>query len=105
MIYRFRAELWLYPGDAAWHFVTLPFDEADEIDEITRGSQRGFGSVRVRVTIGSSTWHTSLFPDSKARSYVLPVKKPVRTAEGIVAGDQVDVPIELVDVGSASGEA
>ena len=61
--------------------------------------------MRVRVTIGSSTWHTSLFPDSKARSYVLPVKKPVRTAEGIVAGDQVDVTIELVDVGSASGEA
>ena len=105
MIYRFRAELWLYPGDAAWHFVTLPFDEADEIDEITRGSQRGFGSVRVRVTIGSSTWHTSLFPDSKARPHALPVKKPVRPAEGIVAGDQVDVTFEVVDVGSASGEA
>ena len=100
VIYRFRTELWRDPGDAGWHFVTLPFDEADEIDEITRGSQRGFGSVRVRVTIGSSTWNTSLFPDSKSASYVLPVKKPVRTAEQIRAGDQVDVSIELVDVAS-----
>ncbi|MEZ5251296.1 MAG: DUF1905 domain-containing protein [Ilumatobacteraceae bacterium] len=52
------------------------------------------------MTIGSSTWNTSLFPDSKSASYVLPVKKPVRTAEQIRAGDQVDVSIELVDVAS-----
>jgi hypothetical protein len=25
-----RGEVWLYPGDAGWHFVTLPPDLADE---------------------------------------------------------------------------
>jgi hypothetical protein len=98
--YRFRAELWVYPGQNPWYFVTLPFDQADEIDEITSATstQRGFGSVRVRVTVGATTWNTSVFPDTRSKSYVLPVKKQVRTAEGLVEGGFVDVGIELVDV-------
>jgi hypothetical protein len=98
MAYRFSAELWRYQGDGPWHFVTLPFEEADEIDERTTEVQRGFGSVKVLVTVGSTTWSTSLFPDSKARSYVLPIKKQVRVAERLEPGDVVEVSFELVDV-------
>lgn len=96
--FRFSAELWRYHGQAAWFFVTLPFDVADDIEEISRPVQRGFGSVRVRVTVGSTTWSTSLFPDTKAESYLLPVKKAVRTAEGLQEGAPVHVSLELVDV-------
>jgi hypothetical protein len=53
--------------------------------------------VRVRVTIGSSTWSTSVFPDKQREAYVLPIKKAVRTKEGIAVGDVVTVAIELVD--------
>lgn len=97
MTYRFRAELWEYQGPNPWYFVTLPFDQADEIDELTTTTQRGFGSVRVEVTVGSTTWRTSIFPDSKAKSYVLPVKKQVRTAERLAPGAPVDVSLVLVD--------
>jgi hypothetical protein len=95
--YRFRGELWLYKGTGPWHFITLPFDMTDEIDEVTTGRQGGFGSVRVAVTIGGSRWSTSLFPASEAESFILPVKKQVRTAEGIAAGDMVDVELRLID--------
>ena len=95
MEYRFQADMWMHHG-GSWHFVTLPFDESDEIDEITTGRQGGFGSVKVRVTIGSSTWDTSLFPDTKAESYVLPIKKPVRVAEQLAVGAPVDVLLELL---------
>lgn len=94
--YRFSAELWRYDGASAWHFITLPFDEADEIDERTPHLQRGFGSVKVRVRIGGTTWDTSLFPDTKRESFILPVKKPVRLAEGLAAGDVVEVHLEVV---------
>ena len=97
MEYRFSADLWMHHG-GSWHFVTVPFEDADEIDEVSTGVQRGFGSVRVRVTIGSSTWDTSLFPDSKAKSYVLPIKKPVRVKEGLTVGAPVAVSLVLVDV-------
>lgn len=95
--YRFRAELWLYPGDAGWHFVTLPHDVADEIEAAASGATRGFGSVRVEVRVGDTTWTTSLFPDKEAQSYVLPVKKQVREREGLTAGDEVEVELEPVD--------
>lgn len=95
--YRFSAELWIAPGNGAWHFVTLPFDTADEIDERTVGVQRGFGSVRVRARVGSTTWDTSVFPDSKAKSFVLPVKKPVRMAEGLSAGDVIVVQLDVLE--------
>jgi hypothetical protein len=93
--YRFRARLWLHTGQAAWHFVTLPHDVSDEIDELTARNRRGFGSVRVIATIGATTWSTSVFPDTKATSYVLPVKKSVRETEGLVADDVVDVTVCL----------
>jgi hypothetical protein len=95
--YRFSAPLWLHSGQAAWHFVTLPHDVSDEIDEVTSPTRRGFGSVRVAVTIGSTTWQTSVFPDTKAASYVLPVKKPVRTNEDLDVGDRVTVTLRLAE--------
>jgi len=91
----FDAELWLYDGDGGWHFVTLPEDVAEEVREVApvRG---GFGSVRVSVTVGDVRWATSLFPDSKSGSFVLPVKKQVREANDLLAGDTVRVRIELL---------
>ena len=97
MSYHFHAELWLHQGDAAWHFLTVPADVSDDIEARTADQHRGFGSVRVRVTIGATTWQTSVFPDSKRGAYVLPVKKDVRRAEGIDAGDTAGVTIDLVD--------
>ena len=57
-----------------------------------------FGAVRVRVTVGATTWSTSVFPDSKQGSYVLPVKKAVRVAEGLDDGDDVEVTLEVLDL-------
>ncbi len=96
--YQFTAPLWKWKSDSAWHFVTLPFEQADEIDERTAHVQRGFGSVKVRVTVGRTTWTTSVFPASGEESYILPVKAAVRKAEGIGEGDPVTVVLELVDV-------
>jgi hypothetical protein len=88
---RFRAELWEWEAKAGWFFLTLPEELADDIRARTDdGLRRGFGSVRVEVTIGGTTWRTSVFPDTSSGSYVLPVKKPVRTAEGIDPGDTVE---------------
>jgi hypothetical protein len=96
--FEFSAELWRYTGKAAWYFVTLPHEVADDVDEITSDTRRGFGSVRVEVTIGSSTWNTSIFPDTKSASFVLPVKKAVRMAEDLDDGALVDVRLTFADV-------
>jgi hypothetical protein len=95
--YTFRSEVWLYPGEAGWHFVTLPVDVAEEIREATALLRKGFGSVRVTADVGGQTWQTSLFPDTQTGSYLLPVKKAVRTAARISAGDEVDVRLTVED--------
>ncbi len=95
--FEFTAEVWVAPADDAWRFVTVPAEVADDI-RMMAGPRRGFGSVRVEVTVGRTTWRTSVFPDSRKDSYILPVKKAVRDAEGIHDGDTVTVKLRLVDV-------
>jgi hypothetical protein len=94
----FRAELWEHSPDepGSWHFVTLPADVSEEI-ALEAGPREGFGSIRVEARIGTTTWRTSLFPDSGSGRYVLPVKKPVRRAEDLHAGTPYDVALEVVD--------
>lgn len=88
--FEFTGDLWLYPGEAGWHFITLPEGVADEIDELV-GERGGFGSVPVVVTIGTSTWRTSLFPDKDTASFVLPVKKDIRQKERLEVDTKVSV--------------
>ena len=95
-MYRFEAALWRWEGDAGWHFLTLPDDVSDDIRARSAGPRRGFGAVRVRVTVGTTSWSTSVFPDAKQGAYILPVKKQVRAAEGLVEGDPVDVGLEVL---------
>ncbi|WP_306205059.1 DUF1905 domain-containing protein [Actinoplanes sp. RD1] len=99
MIVAFDAELWLWDARRldTWTFVRLPIDASDEIRDVADGLRRGFGSVRVRVTLGSSTWRTSIFPEKTTGAYVLPVKRAVRTAEQLEPGDTTTVTVELVD--------
>jgi len=98
--HEFTAELWRWEArseesGAAWYFVSLPFDVSDAIDEAV--PRRGFGSVRVEVSVGASTWRTSVFPSAERRTYVLPVKKAVRTAEGLVEGGPCTVRLRRVE--------
>ena len=89
--YSFRAELWQYPGEAGWHFLTLPADVAVDLREESAAFRKGFGSVRVTAEIAGQSWLTSVFPDSESGSYLLPVKKAIRRTARISAGDEVAV--------------
>lgn len=79
--FEFDGEVWEHDGSASWFFVSLPEPIADEIEGTFGHRAKGFGSLRVEVTIGGTTWQTSIFPDTKRGTYVLPVKKTVRRAE------------------------
>jgi hypothetical protein len=99
VVFSFDAELWIWDArrDETWTFVTVPADASEEIRDRAGGRRRGFGSVRVRARIGGSTWTTSIFPDSTRQAYVLPVKRAIRQAESVAAGDTAAVTVELLD--------
>ena len=90
---KFSSKIWKYKGvKAAWFFVTL--DKKTQAKIGTPKRRIGWGSVPVEVTIGNSTWKTSIFPD-KGLGYILPVKASVRKKEGIAEGDTIDVTLKI----------
>ncbi|HEV2791530.1 MAG TPA: DUF1905 domain-containing protein [Solirubrobacterales bacterium] len=92
--YEFTAELWLYTGEAAWHFISLPPEVSDDVRARTEGLL-AFGSAKVEARIGETTWPTSVFFDRKRDCFLLPVKAEVRRREGIDDGDRVRVRLAL----------
>lgn len=80
---------------ASWYFVVLTGDVVGEIHYATLGRTGGFGSVKVQVTIGRTTWETSLFPDKANGGFVLPVKAAVRKAETLGEGDEVNLILRI----------
>jgi hypothetical protein len=94
-VFKMRAKVWLYPGMAGWHFITLPKQKGEEIKVMFGAMKRGWGSLPVSVSIGETSWKTSIFPDKKAGSYLLPLKASVRKKEQIRAGDTVAFTLEV----------
>ncbi|MCB2051762.1 MAG: DUF1905 domain-containing protein [Novosphingobium sp.] len=100
----FSARLWRWTGaqNGTWHFLTVTGEEAEAIathalmHKLETGAARGFGSVRVNVTIGSSTWRTSVFPSKERGGWILPVKRVIRRAEDLAEGDTVQAELELL---------
>lgn len=93
--YAFTGELWRWQ-DGSWYFVTLPPDLSADL-RMDAGPPRGFGSVRVEAEVGASVWRTSVFPQKETGSFVLPVKKAIRTAEGLHDGDACEVVLRLLE--------
>ena len=94
--YKVRAKVWLYNGNGGWHFLTLPAKQAAAIRALFATGSRPFGSLPVSVTIGGTEWRTSLFPDKKAGSYLLPIKADVRKSEQIEDGMMVSATIHIL---------
>jgi len=92
-----RAKVWLYShNESSWHFVSIPKKESDYIRERFESQKRGFGSIRVTVTLGTVVWKTSIFPDSKnTGTYFLPLKAEVRKKAKIEEGDTINFTIEI----------
>lgn len=94
--YSFRAKVWLYPGMAGWHFVTLPKKISREIKTRFSPLKKGWGSIRVEMTLGKTLWKTSIFPDSKLGSYVLPLKSGIRKKEHVLAEDTIELELKII---------
>lgn len=89
----FSGEIWYWRGPAPFHFVTVPAEECRELHAIAGLVTYGWGMIPVMAQIGATEWKTSLFP--KAGGYVVPIKDAVRSVNGLAAGDQVTLHLEV----------
>ena len=75
-------------GPAPHHFVAMPEPLSAELRDQPELSY-GWGCVPVTVTLGRTTFQTSLMP--KGGVYLVPLKAAVRRAGGIDIGDEVSL--------------
>lgn len=94
-VYKIKSKVFLYPGMAGWHFICVPKEQSEDINKRFGARKRGWGSLPVLVTLGKTSWKTSIFPDKKSGSYLLPLKADVRKKEGVLSGDKVIFLIEV----------
>jgi hypothetical protein len=82
---------------ASRHFVTVPADIAQQIQEVTADLPRkGRWSVKIQARIGFITRETSIFLDKKLDSYLLPIKADIRKQLQISEWDQLSIEIVVI---------
>lgn len=97
------APLTRWQGDrGTYHLVEITGANAEAIaahallQRLELGTRRGFGSVRVEARIGETRWKSSVFPQRKSSEWVLLISKKVMKAEGLSAGDSVELTLDLL---------
>jgi hypothetical protein len=80
---------------AAWRFLGIPKTEGAEIKKKFGSHAKGWRSIPVSVTVGNTTWQTSIFPDKRSESYLLPLKAVVRRAEAIADESTVSYTLRI----------
>lgn len=97
-----RATLWRWVGASGANMFFLRFtgEVAEAISALAlmrrfeSGRRRGWGALRVEARIGATRWHTSIFPGDR-ESWLLPVKREVREAEGLIEDGEAAVEVRL----------
>lgn len=89
--YQFAAKLWRDNPENGWYFLTLPKEISKEIRSNLQFQEEGWGRMKTVATINDLTWKTSIWFDSKAKSYLLPVKGEVRKKLSLKEEDVLEV--------------
>ncbi len=82
-MYKFSANVWQYPGKGGWFFMSLPLELSNKIRAQYKEEEQGWGRLSVQAIIGSSSWETAIWFDTKQETYLLPVKKEIRITQKI----------------------
>lgn len=97
--YSFTSSVWTaFTGKATYYLASLPPKIGAAIRLMQQGKpRRGWGSVRVALTIGDTTWKSSIFPESGTKSYLFLINAKVRKAESLRENSKIKVTLKLLD--------
>ncbi|GEM_PF-585745 len=98
---RFSGEVIWWRGPAPHHFVVLPEAQAQRLRAVASRVTYGWGCIPATVTVGRTTFTTSIFP--KDGGFRVPLKVAARRAEGVELGDDVDLVVVVDDPDGPSG--
>ncbi|MBL7713264.1 MAG: DUF1905 domain-containing protein [Chitinophagaceae bacterium] len=62
-----------------------------EIRSALQSGEEGWGRLKASAQVGSSTWETAIWFDTKANTYLLPLKTDIRKKEKLATGQTINV--------------
>ena len=89
----FDSVVFEWRGPAPFYFARVTDEVAAEIKQVASIVSYGWGVIPASVTIGKTTYTTSLFP--KDGGYLVPLKDAVRKPEALAVDDEIRIRLEL----------
>ncbi len=81
---------------SSWRFARVPENISAKIKDMQKGRlRRGWGAVYAKAKIKKTEWATSIFPDRRSATYILPLKKEIRYEENLYDGIETNITIEI----------
>lgn len=93
MEWTFEGPVIYWRGPAPFYFVPLPDHVLDDLAPVANELTYGWGCIPATVTIGKTTFTTSMIP--RDGGFLVPVKVAVRRAEGIDEGDRIEARVSV----------
>lgn len=90
--YRFSSKPWKYEGQSGWVFISLPEKLSKEIRDTFKTMEEGWGRLSAIACIGNTEWKTAIWYDTKANTYLLPLKAEIRRKENVM----IDKPVRVI---------
>lgn len=95
MKYTFEAKIWRYNSTGGWHFVSMPLEMTAEIQSLYPKEGKEWGRYPIAACIDDVMWQTSMWYDSKHKTFLIPLKADIRHQLHIREGDIVYITIKL----------
>jgi hypothetical protein len=102
--FKFKSKVTVWAGSgyekgkeaSLWRFARVPENISAKILVLQKGRpRRGWGAVYAKAKIKGSVWVSSIFPDRRSATYLLPLKKQIRYEENLYDGLDINVSIEI----------
>ena len=91
--YDFISRMWQDASVGGWHFLSLPEDISSEIRKNLQWQEEGWGRMKATASIKNCQWKTAIWFDTKKGTYILPVKKEIRTKAQLITGNDLEVSV------------
>lgn len=93
--YKFEGKMWKEDVPGAWCFISLPKDISKEIRENLQWQEEGWGRMKASVKIDKVEWETAIWFDTKADTYLLPVKAKIRKEAHLKFNETITIFISI----------
>ncbi len=90
-IYQVEGDVDIFPQKGGWVYIRVPIEITERLIHMAKR-----GLIPIRITVGNTTWDTSLLPMGDGTHFI-PLNAKVRKRENIEADDHIKLSFQVRD--------